>query len=231
VEGVQPELSMKTSAANCPDNVREHIQSADLTSSESSTLFAWIAEHSPLECQVHAVGAVAERLGADSDPQVIDDFCAAAATYARFLEPEDRTKVRDAYTRFPYDRSIALNYFGGLRSNLIDIRAQLIGKIQEDWTFENPRRDAATWHYYLYLASLDTPGAYEALRKKLADTENGNDLTNLLKSLAELETPRTKDILLEYREDMRTADGPVGPAMTVSETVKILLNNRFGAAQ
>lgn len=218
---------MKTSAANCPDNVRKQIQSADLTTSESSTLFAWIAENSPLECQVHAVGVVAERLGADSDPQVIDDFCGAAATYAKFLAPEDRIKVKDAYTRFLYRDSIALNYFGGLRRNQIDIRAQLTGKVEEDWTFDNPRRDAATWHYYLYLASLDTPGAYEALRKKLTDTANGNDLTNLIKSLAELRTPRTKDILLEYRDDMRTADSPVGPGMTVSETVKILLETYF----
>ena len=218
---------MKTSAANCPDNVREYIQSADLTTSESSALFTWIAEHSPLECQVHAVGAVAERLGTDSDPQVIDDFCGAAATYANFFEPKDRTKVRDAYTRFPYSDSIAMNYFGGLRRNQIDIRAQLTGKVEEDWTFENPRRDAATWHFYLYLASLDTPGAYEALRKKLVHTDNGNDLTNLIKSLAELKTPRTKEILLEYRDDMRTADGPVGPGMTVSETVKILLETYF----
>lgn len=220
---------MKSSAANCPEHVLAAIQSADLTTSESSTLFAWIAEHAPLECQVHAVGAVAERIGADADPQVIDDFCGAAATYARFLEPNDRARVQGAYTRFAYHAAIAMNYFLGLRLNSIDIRPLLLGKVEEDWTFEHPRRDAATWHYHLYLASLDTPGAYEAIRAKLAVTANGNDLTNLIKSLAELKTPRTRDILHEYRDDPRTSDGPNGPRAPISQTVRLLLAAHFKA--
>lgn len=210
----------------CPAVVTEHIQSADLSSSEHSTLFSWIAEHSPLKCQVRSVGTVADLLGVSSDMQVIDDFCGAAATYARFLEPDERQKVKAAYTRFPYQASVALNYFSGLRHNRIDIRAQLSGKIKVDWSFENPRRNAATWHYYLYLASLDTPGAYEAIEAKLAATVNGNNLTNLLKSLADLGSPRVVAILSLYREDTRTADGPDGPGIKVSETVKTLLNTR-----
>ncbi len=212
---------------HCPPEVRAHIQTVDLRSSESSTLFAWIAGRAALECQVDAVAAIAERLDADSDPQVIDDFCAAAATYARFIAPADRARVRDAYLRFPYRDAIAMNYFAGLRLNQIDIRAALAGKVDEDWTFVHPRRDAATWHHYLYLASLDTPGAYEAIRDKLAGTTNGNDLTNLIKSLAELGTPRAGDILRAYRGDPRTADGPVGPGMAVGETVQVLLETYF----
>ena len=45
--------------------------------------------------------------------------------------------------------------------------------------FTHPRRDAETWHYYLYLASLDTPGAYEKLEAKIAATANGNDWATL----------------------------------------------------
>ncbi len=212
---------------NCPPAVIEYLQTVDLASSESSSLFSWIASNSPLECQVSSVAAVAERLDDSSHPQVIDDFCASAATYARFFVPDAKKKIRDAYLRFPYYPAISMNYFNGLRYNQIDIRSHLIGKITEDWTFQNPRQNAETWHYYLYLASLDQLGAYEALEKKLAATENGNDATNLIKSLAEVRTERTKNILLKYTQDTRRAEGPEGPELTIAETVNSLLMAYF----
>lgn len=218
---------MEINDMNCPPAVIEYVQTVDLASSENSELFSWIAANSPLVCQVHSLIGVAERLDASSHRQVIDDFCASAATYARFLKPEAKQKVKEAYLRFPYHQSIAMNYFNGLRYNQIDIRPPLKGKITQDWTFENPRLNAETWHYYLYLASLEEPGAYEALEKKLAATENGNDATNLIKSLADLRTERTKNILLQYKQDIRRAEGPEGPELTIAETVSILLTNYF----
>ena len=212
---------------NCPPAVIEYVQTVDLAASDNSELFSWIASNSPLECQVDSLVTVAGRLDDTSHPQVIDDFCASAATYARLLTPEAKQSVKDAYLRFPYHQSIAMNYFNGLRYNKIDIRPHLKGKTTEDWTFEHPRLNAATWHYYLYLASLDETGAYEALEKKLAATANGNDATNLIKSLAEVRTGRTKNILLQYRHDTRHAEGPEGPELTIAETVSILLENYF----
>lgn len=212
---------------NCPPAVIEYVQKVNLASSENSELFSWIATNASLECQVDSLGAVAERLDDLSHPQVIDDFCASAATYARFLTPEMKKKVRAAYLRFPYYQSTAMNYFNGLRYNQIDVRSHLIGKITEDWTFKHPRLNAATWHYYLYLASLEDPDAYEALKKKLAATVSGNDATNLIKSLAEVRTERTKKILLQYRQDTRRAEGPEGPEQTIAETVSLLLRTYF----
>jgi hypothetical protein len=120
--GLQQELIMDMSDANCPPAVIEHVRSVDLSSSENSGLFSWIASQSDLLCQVHSLVAVAQRMDADSHPQVVDDFCASAATYARLLNPEARMSIRQAYLRFPYHPSIAMNYFNGLRYNQLDIQ-------------------------------------------------------------------------------------------------------------
>jgi hypothetical protein len=212
---------------NCPPEVVEYVQTVDLASSENSGLFSWIASNSPLKCQVDSIGAIADRLNQLSHSQVIDDFCSSAATYARFLTPHAKQKVEGAYLRFPYYPSIAMSYFNGLRYNQIDIRSHLKGKITEDWTFEQPRLNAETWHYYLYLAALDEPGAYEALENKLRSTENGNDVTNLIKSLSDVKTERTKQILLQYTQDTRRAEGPEGPELMILETVSLLLRTHF----
>jgi hypothetical protein len=208
---------------DCPPEVIKHVETVDLTSSDNSMLFSWIEENSEQECVVHCVTLVANRLDNKCDPQVISDFCGTTATYAKLLEPEARQQIKAAYLRFGYDQSIARQYFIGLRYNQIDVRPQLNEKIKEDWSFERPRKNAATWHYYLYLASLDEPGAYDALAKKLADTDDGNDATNLIKSLADLKTKQTRDILLKYKNDQRHSDGPVGPGPKITETVTALL--------
>ena len=208
---------------SCPPEVVARIDSVDLSTSESSELFSWIAERSTLDCQVDSLCAVAERLDGTSDLQVVGEFCGAVATYARFIEPEGKRKIAEAYRRIPYESSLAMNYFAGLRSTGIDLRDHLEGQVPEDWTFTHPRREAATWHHYLYRASLDEDEAYAALAKKIADTQDGNDVTNLLKSLAELGGEGVRGILEGYLSDTRHADGPDGPGPLISETAKQLL--------
>jgi hypothetical protein len=213
--------------ANCPPAVIEHVQKVDLTSSENSSLFSWIASQCDLMCQVSTLPAVASRVNGDSHLEVVDDFCSSVATYARFLDEDIRSAIADAYLRMTYDPAIAMNYFAGLRYNAIDIRTHLRGRIKEDWSFVHPRLEAETWHYYLYLASLGEPGAYEALAKKLAATANGNDVTNLINSLADLKSQEVRQILLQYSQDDRRADGPEGPELTIAETVAIILSTGF----
>jgi hypothetical protein len=218
---------MDSNEINCPPVVIEYVQSVDLTSSDNSNVFSWIASNSTLACQIESLSTVADRLNAISHTQVIDDFCASAATYSRFLDETAKEKIKQAYIRIPYDKSIALNYFNGLRYNSIDIRPFLFVHMQQDWSFKHPRQNAETWHYFLYLASLDEEGAYDAIEKKLDSTLDGNDATNLIVSLADLKTEQTKHILLKFAKDMRHADGPEGPELTIAETVKILLNSDF----
>lgn len=219
---------MEFSEMNCPPAVIEYVQTIDLTSSDNSMMFSWIEEHADLVCQVHSLVAIARRLDARSNPQVIDDFCSTAATYAPYLKQGAKEAVRAAYLRFPYDSSISMGYFNGLRYNNIDIREHLQGKIPLNWSFVHPRdADAETWDYYLYLASLEQPGAYDALAAKIAQTEDGNDVTNLIQSLADLKTEQTKNILLKYKQDERHAEGPHGPAMKIGETVSIILDTFF----
>jgi len=211
---------------SCPPIVVERVMHVDLASAENSELFSWIASQSALECQVQAVGAIAGRMKADSHPQVIDDFSASVATYARFLDPGAIEKVTGAYLRMPYYNSVALNYFNGLIQTGIDIRSKLKRRVIEDWSFTHPRRDAASWHYYLYLASLGEPGAMEKLADKIERTENGNDATNLLQSLSELKAEGVVEVLKRYETDTRRADGTEEPGMMISENVKVWLMMR-----
>lgn len=204
----------------------DRLQSTDLTSSDSSNLFNNLANET-IECQVEALRLIASRLDATSHPLVIGDFCSTAATLSRFLPPDAISDIKSAYLRFPYHEPIHVHYFHGLRLNHIDLRPHLAGKLTDDWSFNHPRQNAQTWHHHLYLASLGDPDAYTRLAEKIATTTDGNDATNLLKSLAELATAAAKDILLRYANDPRRADGPDGPAMKISETVALLLQLHF----
>lgn len=211
---------------HCPPDVFERMRTVDLTDPENSALFGPIGSAS-VECQVEALWVIAGRVDPSSDAQVVGDFCGAAATLSRFLPPEARDDVRAAYLRFPYSEPIHLDYFLGLRLNRIDLRGRLAGAVAVDWTFTHPRQDAATWHYFMYLAVLGEPGAYAKLAAKIAATTNGNDATNLLKSIAELGTEPVREILQVYASDTRRADGASGPGMTIAETVALLLTRYF----
>ena len=96
----------------------------------------------------------------------------------------------------------------------------------EDWSFPHPRKNAATWHYYLYLASLDEPGALKKLADKISATEDGNDVTHLLQSLSELRVDGVEDILKLYANDTRRARGVEGPGQLVSKSVALFLRMR-----
>ena len=214
---------MEMNTSECPPNVIQHVQSIDLALESSANVYSFFADSTKLKCQLHCLLIVADRLDVSSDPQVIDGFCGSVATYSRFFEPEQVDRIKAAYLRFLYDKDFAYSYFAGLRLCEIDIRKNLLGKIEPDWSFSSPRNNAETWQYYTYLAVLGEPGAYDALEKKIDGTINGNEVTMLLQSLAELRTEEAKKILLKYSDDTRHAEGPVGPGMQVSETVELLL--------
>ena len=211
---------------DCPPIVVERVMREDLRSGDSAGLFSWIAVNASFDCQVKALIAVAERMDKNSHPHMISDFTSSVATYAPFLTPLAIEKIAHAYVRFPYVESVASPYFAGLRETGIDIRQHLARRVAIDWSFEHPRQNAATWHYYLYLASLGDQQAIDALAKKLASTENGNDLTNLLQSLSEVKGESVTNLLKLYENDTRHADGVEGPGMMISENVKIWLSLR-----
>ena len=210
----------------CPPAVVYQIQQADLRSAESSGLITWVEVNSDRQCAVAALEAVAGRLEADSNLSVFDLFCNAVATYARMLDGDQKAIIRAAYLRVPYQPSISFNYFLGLRKTHIDLRQKLHDKIAINWDFASPRRDAQTWDYYLYLATMEEPGALEALAHKIAETKNGNDATLLLMSLADVPGKGVDDILKLYANDQRTADGVEGPGLPISMNVGLLLATR-----
>lgn len=207
----------------CPPAVVYQIQQADLRSSDSSNLITWVEQNSDRQCTVAAIEAIAGRLGADSDLSVIDLFCNAVASYARMLNDDQKAIIRAAYLRFPYNPAISFNYFLGLRENHIDLRDALRDKVGIDWNFVSPRRNAQTWDYYLYLATMGEPGALEALAAKIADTKGGNDVALLLESLSDVPGKGVDDILKTYADDQRTDDNVSGPGLPIADTVRNLL--------
>lgn len=207
----------------CPPAVVEYIQAADLRKASSSALFTWVEANADRQCALATLEAVAGWLTPESDLSVVDLFCNTVAAYAQLLDEDQKAIIKAAYRRMPYDPAISMNYFLGLRKAGIDLRSHLRGRIKPDWSFAGPRRDAETWDHYLYLASLDEPGALEALADKIAATESGNDATLLLKSLADLPGPGVEAVLKSYADDPRTADGIDGPGMAISENVRLLL--------
>ena len=210
----------------CPPAVVYQIQEADLRSAASSNLITWVEVNSDRQCAIAALEAVAGRLTADSNLSVIDLFCNAVASYARALDADQKAIIRAAYLRFPYRPDISFNYFLGLRKARIDVRDDLRDKVGIDWTFASPRRDAQTWDFYLYLATMEEPGALEALASKIAETKSGNDVTLLLMSLADLPGKGVDDILKSYANDQRTAEGVNGPGLPIAANVGLLLMMR-----
>lgn len=220
---------MDTASHACPPAIVEAIRHADMQVAAAGELFSELTDGTSLECRLYALVAVADRLDSDSHPAVIGEFCKAAATYARVLNPDQVEKIRDAYLRVPYVGSITFGYFTGLRLNHIDIRDHVKECIRENWAFIHPRdEDAETWHHYLYLGSLGEPGAMEKLAEKIAQTENGNDATNLLHSFAALQGADATKILQSYANDQRRADGVEGSGsgMTIAETIEQVMAYR-----
>ncbi|MGG7567785.1 hypothetical protein ACQ5SO_16660 [Rhodovulum sp. DZ06] len=217
-------MAMDGMEQHCPPAVVERVGEADLAGEDSVGLLDWVAENAELRCQVLALAAVADRAGPETHPLMVADLCFAAATYASALSDAGRARIGATYRRMPYRKSSSFPWFLGLRENRIELRDRMAPLVIEDWSFTHPRRDAETWDYYLYLAVMGTPGAYEKLEAKLKATLDGNDATNLIRSLAELKTPEVRAILEPYRDDQRTSDGTEEPGPTIAETVGILLS-------
>lgn len=207
----------------CPPAVVERVQITDLESDDASDLLSWVEQQGNMACTVAVVAAIAERLPSRSPPSVVDSFASSVATYGDQLDRDELAQVRNAYLRVSYSPSISHNYFLGLRLTHIDIRDHLRMKVRIDWSFSHPRKDAATWDYYLYLASLGDQDALADIAAKIAKTENGNEVGTYLASLAETKLPGVEAILRQYENDPRKVDGANGPTAPLSDMVKVWL--------
>lgn len=210
----------------CPPAVVAEVRGTDLAVATSHRLFSWIRREASPECRRAALAEIAGRLDGTAHPTVVEGFAAAVAGNAPFLPAETLAAVAEAYGRMPYTPQIARTYFEALRATGIDVRAWLRGRIVEDWSFSQPYSGAATWHYYLYLASLGEPGALQALADKIARTERGNETALFLRSLAQLDGAAVREVLAAYADDPRRVDGMTGPGAPVSQIVSGLLAAR-----
>jgi hypothetical protein len=209
----------------CPPAVVIEIDAADLRSSSAGRLITWVEENSDRQCAVAALEAVAGRLSPESDLQVVEMFCNAVASYARMLDDEQKAILKAGYRRITYNSAISFNYFAGLRKAGIDMGSGL-PRIRPDWSFATPRRDAETWDYFMYLASLGHSDALTALQRKIDATTKGNDAWLLLQSLADLPGPEVTAILRAHADDARQTDGVEGPGLPILTKIKVLLNRR-----
>lgn len=214
----------------CPPVVVERVRAADLASIDSAGLLDWVARESSQRCEILSVPEVADRLNAESHPSALRAFLDGVASYGQHFSPEARERIRQAYLRIPYNGFYGNAYFAGLRHTGIDLRAEIREWFVEDWSFTDPfDPGAATWQYYLYLASLDEPGALDRLARKIAETSYGNDVGLMLRSLHSLEHPGVTEILRSYINDTRHRDGMTGPGMPIAEYARLLIQFRSEA--
>lgn len=176
-------------------------------------------------CLASILGYFANRIGPGTEPAFVTVYFTTAGDLAHANPPAVREAIAAAATRVPFGQmpEAGVPVFGALRANRIDIRPALAETFVSDWSFVRPQ--APTWQYHLYLADLGTPGAVAALAEKIAATTNGNDATNLLKSLATVRNDEVRVVLETYRDDRRHSDAPDGAGLTIAETVGFLLRN------
>lgn len=210
----------------CPPAVVARVQAEDLSAEGAQGLFSWIGDTATAACRLKALVAIAARMDADSHPGVVRAFASAVTSNARFLPPDALEPLAGAFRRVRIDAEGAAGYFGALRATGIDLRDHLRGRVPEDWSFADPYSGATTWHYHLYLASLQEPGALDALADKIARTESGNAVSLLLQSLDQLGGAEVTEVLRRYLGDERREEGMTGPGSTVGATVEVLLQIR-----
>jgi hypothetical protein len=202
--------------------VIERVAAIDLAADANEALFSWLEINTDLKCQFHAIIEVAGRMDARAYVSLVGDFCSSAAKYGRFLSDVGCAQVRKAY-----DPSIHFAWLMGLRVSHIDIRYKMRGMILEYWSFAQPRRDAETLHFYLFLTNIDKPGVYQKISATIAATAGGNDATSQMKSFAELRTPQARDVLMTYANDLQQAKGPETLELAISATIKLLLSRFY----
>lgn len=176
-------------------------------------------------CIMSSLGYLANRIGPNTEAAFVSVYFKTAGELAHKNPLAVREAIAAAATRVPFGQmpEVGVPVFSALRANRIDIRPTLAKTFVSDWSFTRPQDP--TWQYYLYLADLGTTGAVEALARKIAETPNGNDATNLLKSLATVRNDEVRHVLAKYRDDQRHADAPDGPGLTIAQTVQFLLAN------
>lgn len=221
---------------SCSPETLKKARSIDLRTDEANTFFRDRfngGDAKGEECVRELIHLVSERIEASTHYSLRDGYYGTVATYARFLPKDTMAAVEAAYLRTGFDRENSRSYFLGLRATRIDLRAFLKTRVgKDDWSsFSGPSanatEDATTWYYYVYLASLETPGALEAIERKVRATKSGNDVANLLTDLAELKSTPAKAgvrrILASFANDPRHTDGPNGPGMKLSQAIPLEL--------
>lgn len=222
--------------SSCSRETWATARSLDLRTDAANTFFRErfdVGDANGEGCARELVRFLSERIDASSDGSLRDGYYGTVATYARLLPKDTLAAVEAAYLRVGFDRGNGRSYFLGLRETRIDLRAFLKARVgKDDWSsFSGPSanatQDATTWYYYLYLASLETPGALDAIEQKIRATRSGNDVANLLADLAELKnTPAragVRRIIASFASDPRHTDGPNGPGMKLSQVIPLQL--------
>jgi hypothetical protein len=212
----------------CPMEIQQIVRGADLRRSSAAQVFDQVADigTADFRCLLTAIGYVGQGLNPRSDARAVDAWLVQVATYAGYFSAEELEDTRKTMLKIAIPDGNGMMFFEALRRNNIDIRAELAGKVPPVWTFARPRDlGALAWHYNLYLARFRDADALGALANKIANTRSGNDVTLLLRNLAEVGTVEARDVITAYANDERTADGVDGPGPRISETVQLLLAN------
>lgn len=207
----------------CPPEIAVEVRAMTGNAASGDTLWDLAPGLEP-DCGNNVLGLLADKVDADADDIFLSAYFTAATRMSNTLTTDVRATIGNAASQVNIeDRpDLARTYFTALMVNQIDIREALALRAIGPLWGGDPR--SVAWQYHLYLAALDTPDAVKALADHTATIENGNDATNLLRSMATLRKPAIRDVLATYSDDMRHADGPDGPGARISETVTVLID-------
>jgi len=165
------------------------------------------------------------KIDANTHPQQLRAWLGYLSGYNGRMPADLALDVRAALLRIPYDPDLAETYFMPLIAHKIDVSAELATRIVPDWTFARLKtREAHTWYYFRYLASLGSAEAYAALADKVAMTADGNVVYSMLENLRDLRTPEAREILTRYVDDSRDLVGPSGDRTPLTVMVPLLID-------
>lgn len=213
----------------CPSGYAEEAQQSDLTKftmdfvlDRAQTEWRTVSA----ECRNALVAYFAKDIGPQTEINNLRSWLRGIADYAGDMPSDLKADIREAILRIPFQENLASTYFSALRRQNIDIRDELAQRIETDPAYASLATGSGSdaWHYTVYLAAMQTPGAYDRLDRMVAGMTDSGDVYGAIVSLQErLGTPQARQIAEQYADDPRILYGPSNKGSPLGKIVRVIL--------
>lgn len=212
----------------CPAEIASIVDTADLLAPGDNDVYYRLEEIGVApQCEVAATLHLAGQVTPATADAVLTSFFKSVASLADLIPETGRETVTTSLRQFEPNALYGADLITALRRLRYDDRARLRPFIPVNWTFSEPRDEAALpWHFALYAASLGDLEALDRMADKIAATTDPDATVALLESLSVLDHPRVTEILRRYDGDSRRTRGANGPDLMVREFVADMLEDR-----